>query len=407
MTGKSIVDNAAPFVSFDTNGNNIIGPAYPTRDANSTTLSIQTIYIGASTGQTVKQFSFPGYTFYTALIDPVPDVGTGRSFVYLTGWSTEHSGNRDRFVVARASVTLSSINPSLALIPADVLSIELPGVYCYEVFDDVLRPHMNLTKNALVLVIPGRCALFVKITLPDNPLVPFGTITSIQRFDPLNVWANVKYVSSVVFDHSFDVIYYILKRYDFVGAGLYSFSTETWQLNVPYVDLETDVTENEAIIVLGTEYKLNGQPMKYLFVVASGSYWIERFEIHENNTIESKSYAFVTTFNNQISSAYYYPPYLYFTTYEPDAKIARISRNNFCAFYCGQYSYCRLGTCTCIDGYAKDMSAPNTPCKLSDIIKNEMGERQSQGAAAALGVLFAFTLLAAFAGWGLWYRVRK
>jgi len=215
-----------------------------------------------------------------------------------------------------------------------------------------------------------------------------------------------KYLSSFVFDHNFDVIYFILKSYGSVGSTLYSFNTDSWRLNFPSLVLTNEFNEFEPIIVLGTEIQ-EFVPKRFIFVVASGAFWIQRFEIHANLSFQSLAYGYLTPSVNQISSAYYYYPFLYFTTYEPDAKIARIPKNNFCGYYCGENAYCRLGSCICLEGYLKDVTDPKTPCKLAEIVRTEIEERQSQGAAAALGVLFAFTFLAALAGWILWYRIRK
>jgi len=54
-----------------------------------------------------------------------------------------------------------------------------------------------------------------------------------------------------------------------------------------------------------------------------------------------------------------------------------------------------------------DNSDPVNPCKLTALLDSELQEKQSQGAAAALGVLFAFSLVAAIAGWYLWWRARR
>jgi len=326
--------------------------------------------------------------------------------VYLAGWASPKATTTDPFVVARATVTLNSPNPNFNLdLALDVLALPLFST-CYDQFDEVLRPQLNLTNGYLYVIVPGRCALFAKIQLPLDPLIHFNSISNYQLFNPLRNWENRKYVSSAVFDPDNAAIYYTLKYYDLAGSLLFSFKADTWVPNAPFADLTRDVTDSETIIVLGTEIK-SATIRRFVYIIASGSNWIERLEVKNDFTFDSISFAYITEDINQISSAYFYYPYLYFTTYEPDAKLVRISTNNFCAIFCGANAFCDLGTCYCQDGFVKDITDPKLPCKLLEVVKQEVAGRQSQGAAAALGVLFAFSLLAAIAGWVLWWKARN
>jgi len=200
---------------------------------------------------------------------------------------------------------------------------------------------------------------------------------------------------------SMTLFFYTIKQYNTPSTILYSFTLSTWTLNPS--SLVLDIKESEAILVLGNEVT-EPTETKYLFVVASGSDRILRYNIDANNTIEARAQAVLTPDINQISSAIYFYPFIYYITYEPDAKLVRIPKTSFCSTWCGTNGYCNLGYCVCQNGYTADT---DLVCKPTDYVNVERQEKQSEGAAAALGVCFAFALVAAIAGWYLWWRGRK
>jgi len=326
------------------------------------------------------------------------------SYVYFAGWN--NIGTNFPFVVARGNVKLGADDPTVQMdVTKDVLNIPMPYP-CYDLFDEVTRPHMSFGSNGsdLILIIPGRCALFVKIVLPTDPTVKFNTVVPVPPLDP-TFGDHRKYLSSGVFDAQFNTIYYIMKTYNTPGADLFSFDSVKWLPNVKEINNLDDLAESETVIVLGYE-RNNAQLQKWIFVIASGANKIKRV-IVQNDLILSVSTAVLTPSINRISAAYYWRPFLYFTTHEPDAKIVRITKSNFCDVFCGDNGFCDTGVCKCQPGYTIDPTSPQSPCKPINEVKTEIQERQSEGAAAALGVLFAFALLAAIAGWFLWWKGRN
>jgi hypothetical protein len=283
----------------------------------------------------------------------------------------------------------------------DGLSIPMT-LACYDQYTETLRPQLNLTNGNLIILVPGRCGLFASLEI--IPGMPLSQLTY-KLYEPIrNYPLNQVYISSCVYDFHNQIIFYTIKTFNTPGAFLHSFAVDRWAPNSGFLQL--DLAESEAILVLGNE-KDGPTITKYLFVIASGSNKIQRFTVDGNNTFAPRALAVITPSINRISSAYYVFPYIYFVTYEPDAKVVRIPKTSFCNNWCGDFGFCVQGVCLCQEGYSFDTTDPERPCKLDAVVNAELLERQSQGAAAALGVLFAFSFVAAIAGWFLWWKARK
>jgi hypothetical protein len=401
--------NIAPYFSFDVYQKNFFGPAYPINSSiieprNIATFILQFVTITGNNVVSVTQKAFPGFTFLSALIDPRPDpVMLGFNPVYIIGWS---SFDLVPLRLFRGFINLGSFTPMIELnIINETLGVTTTYP-CYDQFTESLKPQLNLTLDGkLIVLVPGRCGLLAKINLIlGTPLsqLPLG---SISRFWPPQVVQSQQYyISSIIYDYFNNLIFYTLKQYNVPGASLYSFRADTWLLNPDAYQL--DLQESEAVLVLGNEIP-GPTSIKYLFVIASGSDRIQRYNIDENHTVSAAATNVLTPDINRISSAYYYYPYIYYITYEPDAKVVRIPKTSFCNKWCGLNGYCEQGICYCSTGYTRDESNPTTPCQLTALVDSELQEKQSQGAAAALGVLFAFSLVAAIAGWYLWWRGKR
>eukprot|EP01124_Arcella_intermedia_P002172 TRINITY_DN11197_c0_g1_i1.p1 TRINITY_DN11197_c0_g1~~TRINITY_DN11197_c0_g1_i1.p1 ORF type:complete len:490 (+),score=83.76 TRINITY_DN11197_c0_g1_i1:38-1507(+) len=397
-TGDSpLTSEASPFLSFSVSGNgkNIIGPAYPDAYSLAASFVVQTVYM-SDNGPVVKEFATAGLSFLSALMDPVVD--NGRSFVYLA--ATTSSGQYP-FVVVRAQMTPDSPNPAFSFDPVnDVLSVPFDP-QCFDKFDEVHHPTLKLTSTSLYVIVPGRCAVFAEIVLPTNPLVRFSTVVPNPAY-PLKSELNNSYVSSAVFDVSNPVVFYTVKMFDFAKVTLNSFDFANPTIKTS-LDISADLTEFDPLVVIGVEPK--SVPYgKYLFLIASGANFIERYEVTPDNNFLSKTKAYLTPYVNQISSAFYSRPYLYFVTYEPDSKLARIHYTNFCSSDCGVNEYCDAAFCVCLDGFIRNSLSEAKQCESIDLYRAQIQLRDTEGASAALGVLFAFSLLTAIAGWLLFLK---
>jgi hypothetical protein len=406
--GPVIPNTTAPFFSFDAENNNFFGPAYPLEPQipDAAAFALQLVTVDPNTKQVgVYQHHIPGFAWISTYIDPYPDhIQNQTNPGYIVGWSSFSPFPLRLF---KAYLTLN--NPSAPKIELSVgseslaLSMDRP---CYDLFTETMRPQITITTDSknVIVIVPGRCGLFAKI--PIVPGVPLSQLqNNISVFYPGQFYnPNTNYVSSVVYDQYNDYIFYTVKTYNTPGGFIHSFNAQTWKLNAAFAPI--DVAESEAILVLGNEVD-TPTSTKYLFVISSGSNKIQRFNVDGNNTISGRALAVLPPDLNRISSAFYYYPFIYYVTYEPDAKVVRISKTSFCNSWCGDNGYCNQGLCYCQTGYDPDPTDPDVPCKLQEIISAETQERQSQGAAAALGVLFAFSLVAAFAGWFLWWKAKK
>jgi len=82
-----------------------------------------------------------------------------------------------------------------------------------------------------------------------------------------------------------------------------------------------------------------------------------------------------------------------------------VNELDFCTNPCPINGYCEGGMCLCLDGYK--LSGDKTSCDLIPTTVSNTVYQKEKGAAIAMGVLWAITLIAAVVGWVLWYRSRK
>jgi hypothetical protein len=340
-----------PFLSFDVVQNNIIGLAFPNNATiPSRSVIIQSIYNG--TKVTVSYTSTDVYNLVSTYISPIQTLAL-HNYVFFAGWNTASTSIDRAFVVVRGEVYLGdTVNPPEVVIDwfNDVLPIKMPQP-CFDQFTEKSRPSMNISGQDLVLLIPGRCAIFSKIRLP--PVNTYFGPTTYEVFDPTDLVT--AYVSSAIFDAKYQTIYYTLKYYHSAQATLFAVNTSVSPMTQRMLE-DLDVKESETILVLATE-TINLKDYRWLFVLASGSNKIMRMMFDGTQYINTLT-AVIDPSINQISSAFYFKPWLYFTTYEPDAKLIRMIKTSFCDVWCQDSGYCSVGVCQCRNGYAVDVIHP-------------------------------------------------
>jgi len=221
----------------------------------------------------------------------------------------------------------------------------------------------------------------------------------LEIFDPTKQITS--FVSSAVFDSAAQVIYYTIKTYQSSTTILHSVDTSQTPMKETPFALDLELLESETILVLGKEPPTT----TYLFVIASGSNKISRLLMNGSTYVSNISAVLDSTIN-KISSALYYKPYLYFATYEPDAKIVRITDLNFCPQWCQDTGVCLLGVCQCRPGFAKDPQHPQLGCRYVTLIDAEKSQVTNERASIALGVLFGITVVVAIIGWSCWWRAK-
>jgi len=300
------------------------------------------------------------------------------------------------FVVVRGTLILDSTNSEVLISWAqDFLPIPLSEP-CFDQFGELNRPTMNITGNDMILLVPGRCAIFARIKI--NTGTPFHTST-VESFDPTKQITS--YVSSAIFDTQDQIIYYTIKTYQSSTTTLHSVDSSVSPMKPTPLSIDLALEQSETVLVLDKEAPTSIK----LYVIASGSNKISRLLLQGSNYV-SNSTAVLDSTINQISSALFYKPYLYYTTYEPDAKIVRINEGNFCPEWCQDTGYCSVGVCTCRPGFQKDPRFPALGCRYVTLIEAEKSQQTSENASIALGVLFGITVVVAIIGWSCWWRAK-
>jgi len=300
----------------------------------------------------------------------------------------------------RGIVPLGKENPEVVFYgPQEVLVVKLPRP-CFDQFGERARPQMNMSGNYLMLLIPGRCAAFAKITIPVAGS-PFSG-AAIDLYDPISLPS--QYVSSAAFDYNSQTIYYTSKVYRSASATLLSIDATASPMKRTNLSATLDLKESEAIIALANEVG-DSNLQKWIYVIGSGSTKLLRL-LFEGTTFISSYSAVLDPSINQVSSVIFYSTWLFYTTYEPDAKLVRLFRANFCEHYCGDFGYCLQGHCYCRDGYQLP-SQIDQGCLPKELIVAELNRQNSTNATVALGILFGFALLIAVLGWFLWWRRKQ
>jgi len=98
--------------------------------------------------------------------------------------------------------------------------------------------------------------------------------------------------------------------------------------------------------------------------------------------------------------------YIYFTTFRPDASIARLhSISSFCQRFCGAIAYCNNNKCECQTPFVK-FELPDGTIRCLNPTEQKIIDKEVANEAAAItfGVFWVFALVAALAGWYMWWK---
>jgi len=402
---------AAPFVDLavHADGDGMAGSAYP-MPGNYQGLVLQTVSGMKNTNSSlwkVKTIYFPGYEFFTLVYGS--RVGTGPTEyteVYLAGWvnsDTAGAPGQRGFVVARGKVLTA--NPQILIDPTDI-SPPLFKEGCYDIFTSVSKPEIIIYTSTIFVVVPGRCQTFIRFKKPA-PTQPFGGVQP-EVFSPGEF--GLDYIASYAFDLDGNNanFYYVMKSYNKPGSTLWYMQLTVkdfsgYKLAIP--SLESDVQ-----VVAGLENR-GFYKVPFVHVILTNMYpgggQVIKIEVGRNRTgdLDITGYANFPIELRHASSWAYASPDLYFVTYEPACKIARLRETSFCKQYCGDYGYCEYGICTCLTNYTQVTPGnPAAGCQPSSITRQITEEKRVVGTAAVMGVLWVITTIAAVFGWRQWYH---
>jgi len=367
-------DNLHAFMTFDISVPNIVGPAF-----HLPPLSVQNV-VGEKMSSVT---TFPGYNFVSVTITPT--TAPNQAYVYLAGWDTALTNNA--FVVARSIVSIGSSDILTPITSSDV--IYLPTSGCYDQYDEKIHPQLILLQDFLLVIIPGKCGSFARITLPAQGL-PFNSSALIYKDPKEDLFS---FVSSAAFDATSSLIYYTHKSFNSPTSLVYSFNTQVWNqpvmLRMNLTEMERDV---DLIIVIARSTTAN-----HLVIIGSGTDRVERYTMADDGSLSNQASTLLEDEVDSTYSAFYYDPYIYMATYEPDGKLARLHINNFCNLWCTSNGYCRDASCVCKRGYTPDATqgcvASETPAPSNS----------SDATVVSLAVVTGVAIVIAIVGWILWF----
>lgn len=392
---------AAPFLSLVVLDNqNIIGSAYPSGDQQG--IVIQSVLASAENFN-VQVTSKPGYEFFSIVASSI-NTAVNTSTVYLAGWANDGANARFGFVVARGTARVNGAFGSV-VISDDDISDPIVDFSCYDIFTTTNKPllWLNSKETELLLAIPGRCSFFAKFVLPAS-VAPFSSIQPKTR-DPTDT--DLEFVSGLTLDKSTGVLWYALKKYNSDVATILSWDIIQWSPNSATIQIPFG--EADMILSIGRQRISSDKEENWLFCLASGANTIYRISLGGNTAPTITGYASLPQRLSRVSSAVYVNPFIYFTTYEPTADVARIHFSSFCTYYCGNNSWCNNGVCDCEPQYSA-VNAPNGTqlgCIPTVLHQGLILEQESSGAVAIMAVLFSFSIVMALAGWYSFYNLRN
>jgi len=353
------------------------------------------IAIAGTDGLVSNQQIYPNLALYTSVIDK-SSLKDGMVNVYYVGWSL--GGASTGLVAVRAKAKLTSPLSINIAISTDVLNLQSGQSHCYDIWTDINKPHLYMddlgTNHTLVVAVTGRCDGIYRIQI--NPL-------EFQRstFDTYYESATVnKDIFSTAYNSKTHKLFYAFKEYNSDDITIFSYNILTWNPEPAFRKLNS----NETIPVLTVD---SSKDILYISTTDSDKI----YKINGSNIKQDLGIATLPAPLSQVSSVLINGDYLYMVTWEANAQAGRVPiSQSFCSKTCGSFGYCvakPVEQCFCSQGYARDPSKPAFSCITAhelDIIKTVDIDRSLS---VTLGVLFALALIAAIAGWFMWWRNRK
>jgi len=311
-------------------------------------------------------------------------------YAFFAGWH-QHLNASDgvNFTVIRTTVQPANVGtPNRAIVYnyTEGDAVALHGDV-FVSFDRTFKPWVfhSPTFNHIVIVDPSTNHVFRVLSIPNQPLVYNRTQHRIR--------INGGLITGATYDARTHVVY----------VGTQGWGAEPG--NITVIDVASLTIKT--VLTLGrmesnpSELSLDYQSYGHLYVGLNGGQSILKVDI---TTWKVVAYATVPTFLRNIGGLVSLPNHVYFVTYEQHAKIVRIANANFCPHPCdGFVGYCNKGACACNRGYKLHSNG----WRCEENASSSKSGSDHHGGEVALGILFAFAVVIAAAGWFLVYRSRS
>jgi len=375
-----------PFIStalFHNGTNNdlfVVGPSYRTPGSALTAGYFLPLSLTGPAESLSFQGSYRGYTLFSAAVDRRYENDT---VVYLVGWvpNLQQQGYI-KFGVVRAHLNMDGPFNTRGFYwneETDVLPLYEDD---YNPFHSTFRPHLFLETflNRLYVVDPSSLNIY-SIFLPNSTTALMRVIGNYQL-------ATSGYISGLAWSPFRNQVYI-----GFAGIGFAPGKLLT--VDLPNLRILNTFNFPEYYSVPAALTEFNGT----LYIGFTHGPGIISFNV---NTYQIRGIQrtphYLSTVYRAFDAGF---DHVYFITHEQHSKVFRVNKHDFCDDVCPYNGYCLRGKCTCSTPWllSKDLKACELPVGADK--EHVVVEK---GAAVAMGVLFAVTVVVAAAGWFLWYK---
>lgn len=330
-------------------------------------------------------FAVPAdYTFYSVSID---DRNKSNTLVYLVGWGPG-GGDAVDFVVVRARMSLTTPFGGIT-IDTDAGDVCFLHANAFHPYHATYKPRIihDYSTNNLFIISPNFLQIY-RVSAPSSN-------QPLSKADVLEINAWGPYVGS-------------------------SFS---WYQDKVYLGFANTYLHNAQIVEIDLPTFKVARRMEF----PTGNHTNPRAIVARNSTIYvgfegGPSITKIDAVNWRILGYATLPTYLhtvyagwdegyehvYFITHEERSKIFRINKQNFCPQVCPYNGYCHNAVCQCDSPYTLvgDQYNPAGRCEYIAPTTQTV-TKEEKGAAIAMGILWALTMIAAAAGWYLFYKAKN
>jgi len=360
-----------------------VGPTYRDSSATLTTGYFLPLGFNSPTESISFQGDHRGFTFFSVHVDPRNETDV---LVYFVGWGPNPNQlGSVSLVLVRSHLNMDGPLTTRGFYwnQTDIVTLYNDD---YSPFSSTFKPHIFLEwwQNRLYVLDPASHTLF-QIFVPNATRDPIYLLGN-----PFTLPTTGR-ISGVAYTAYFNMIYVGLATSGNTPGSLLSISLPNMRITNSFTFPQwysnpIAITEFNETVYIGFAEGPN----------------IVKFDAHD---FQIRGYQRVPDYlRNSFKAFDAGHEHVYFITREQHSKVFRVAKTDFCTSSCPYDGYCTKGVCGCKPGYI--LSANKEFCEVRPGINSEkiVVER---GAAVAMGILFALTVIVAAAGWFLWYKGKR